>query len=337
MIVKENINPSTVSLSLNRPEALNALSVELILSLQSHLKDLENDQAVNCVILKSSIKKAFCAGGDIIKVCQDIRDKNYEKAMTFFRQEYDMHILLRSMKTPVIGIAEGFCIGGGLGLLNSCTYKVITESTKAAMPEAMIGFFPDVGSSCFLSSTEFGLFLALSAQKIKTSDILLCGLADYYIPSDNLKQIFLADLSSADKIEKTLTALDQKNNLQKSELELNQIFIKQISKASSIKDFDQQLNSYEGDNQWMLKAIENFKYSSKHSLKFIFQQLRQKHSWPDTVLFDKEYKIAEYFVKYPDLLEGVRALLQDKDKMPNWKSKDYSNIIIDDKILEQLN
>lgn len=342
MIIKEQLSPSVVALTLNRVESLNALDGPLILSLQSHLKDLEKDKSVMAIVLKSSTQKAFCAGGDIVKVCQYIRDKKITKATQFFKEEYNTHLLLRNMKTPVIGVAEGFSIGGGLGLLNSCTYKIVTESSQVSMPEAMIGFFPDVGASRFLSSTPFGLFLGLTSQRIKASDILLCQLADYYIPSEKMGQLFtfLSTASSLDfikSLKQKLHLLDEQDTLEQGFLEENKNFIMQVSSVENIENFDQKLKSYKGTDQWILKAIENFNYSSKHSLKFIFEQLKQKHNWSSKTLFDKEYKMALYFGSHPDFIEGVRALLEDKDKNPQWKDSSYSQVIIPDSILKELN
>lgn len=341
MVIKEHISDSVVSLTLNRAEALNALNIPLVLSLQSYLKDLEADPNVKAIVLKSSIQKAFCAGGDIVEVCQYIRANKIERSNQFFKQEYDTYFLLRSMKTPVIGVAEGFSIGGGLGLLNSCTYKIITESSQVSMPEAMIGFFPDVGASNFLSSTEFGLFLGLTSQRIKASDILLCNLADYYIPSKKISDLFtyLSTVSGADfaaSLKGRLSSLDQRDELGAGVLKINQDYIRTISKANNIEDFSKQLNSYKGEDSWILRAKDNFNYSSKNSLKFIFDQLKQKNNWKLKELFDKEYKMALYFSRHSDLLEGVRALLEDKDKKPKWKDSLYSQVIIPEDILREL-
>lgn len=341
MIIKENLSNSVVALTLNRVESLNALNASLILSLQSHLKELEKDKSIIAIVLKSSLQKAFCVGGDIVEVCQNIRDKKITKVHQFFKQEYDTHLLLRTMKTPVIGVAEGFSIGGGLGLLNSCRYRIITESSQVSMPEALIGFFPDVGASNFLSSSEFGLFLGLTSQRIKASDILLCQLVDYYIPSKNIDQLFAFlsttfGLNFTELLKQKLKLLDQSNLLEKGPLEKNRKFIMEVCSAQNIENFDQQLNLYKGNDSWILRAIENFNYSSKHSLKFIFKQLEKNRNWSLRKLFDKEYKMALYFSKHPDLLEGVRALLEDKDKTPLWKDSLYSQVVIPEDILQEL-
>ncbi|MBE8162867.1 MAG: enoyl-CoA hydratase/isomerase family protein [Bdellovibrionaceae bacterium] len=339
MIIKENLSKSVAALTLNRAESLNALNRPLIHSLQTHLKDLENDQNIMAIVLKSSISKAFCAGGDIIEVCQDIRHNKVSEAHQFFKEEYGLHILLRGMKTPVIAVAEGFSIGGGLGLLNSCAYRIVTETSQVSMPEALIGFFPDVGASNYLSASEFGLFLGLSSQRIKAADILLCNLADYYIPSQSIKELlnFLSTVASENftqLLQQKLKYLDQKENLKPGPLTENKKFIREVCSAKNIENFDKQLHLYKGEDPWILKAIENFNYSSKHSLKFIFKQLKQKRDWLGNAkkLFDKEYKMATYFVKHPDLLEGVRALLEDKDKKPSWKEKSYQQIVISEEI-----
>lgn len=341
MVIQKNFNDSVVALTLNRVESLNALNTPLIMSLQRHLKKLEANPNITAIVLNSSISKAFCAGGDIVEVCQNVRKGKIKRAKQFFRQEYDTHVLLRSMKTPVIGIAEGFSIGGGLGLLNSCTYKIITETSQVSMPEAMIGFFPDAGASNFLSSTEFGLFLGLSSQRIKASDILLCKLADYYIPSEKLQSllIFLStNFISGDKkdLENQLSFLQEGESLSSGPLEKNKSYITKLSQVCSIEEFDKELNLYEGEDPWILRAIENFNYSSKHSLKFIFNQLKQNRNWELNNLFDKEYKMAMYFASHPDLLEGVRAFLEDKDKKPQWKESSYKNITIPKEILKEL-
>src|SRR5690606_27357509 len=177
-------------LTLNRPAGLNALSLEMVRSLRQQLDAWHNDPAVRLVVLRANGEKAFCAGGDIRGLYDSFKagDGMY---VTFFEEEYAMDQVLHGYPKPVLALMDGFVLGGGMGLAQAASHRVVTERVKMGMPETGIGYFPDVGGSFFLSRLEgaIGQYLGVTGSHIRAADALYCGLADHCISSDLVTEL----------------------------------------------------------------------------------------------------------------------------------------------------
>lgn len=173
-------------LTLNRPAGLNALTLDMVRSLRQHLDQWAEDPHVRAVVLRGEGPKGFCAGGDIRSLHDSFKagDTLHE---TFFVEEYALDLLIHRYRKPVLVLMDGFTLGGGMGLAQGCDLRVVTERSRLGMPEVGIGYFPDVGGSYFLSRIPASWGLpGVSGTQIQAADALYCGLADWYLASDQL-------------------------------------------------------------------------------------------------------------------------------------------------------
>lgn len=174
-------------LTLNRPAGLNALTLEMVRSLQRHLDQWAQDPQVHAVMLRGEGPKGFCAGGDI-RSLHDSFKAGETLHEDFFVEEYALDLCIHRYRKPVLVLMDGFTLGGGMGLAQGCDLRIVTERSRLGMPEVGIGYFPDVGGSYFLSRApgELGIYLGVSGSQIKAADALYCGLADWYLDSEKL-------------------------------------------------------------------------------------------------------------------------------------------------------
>ena len=172
-------------LTLNRPAGLNALTLDMVRNLHRQLDAWAQDPQVHAVVLRGAGEKAFCAGGDIRSLYDSFKsgDTLHED---FFVEEYALDLAIHHYRKPVLALMDGFVLGGGMGLVQGADLRVVTEKSRLAMPEVGIGYFPDVGGSYFLPRIpgELGIYLGVSGVQIRAADALYCGLADWYLDSE---------------------------------------------------------------------------------------------------------------------------------------------------------
>ncbi|MGK0269204.1 MAG: enoyl-CoA hydratase/carnithine racemase, partial [Paraglaciecola sp.] len=188
--------------TLTKPASLNALDLQMINLLTPQLEKWQQDPKIAMVFLEGSGERAFCAGGDIVSMYQSMQEpvSDKEKSDTensyalqnFFTQEYQLDYLIHTFSKPILVWGNGIIMGGGLGLMSGGSHRVVTETSRIAMPEISIGLYPDVGGSYFLNKMPAGcgLFLGLTGAFINASDALYSNLADYFVPH-NAKEAFL--------------------------------------------------------------------------------------------------------------------------------------------------
>ena len=177
-------------ITLNRPAALNALSLEMISNLTTVLRACVDDKDVRAVLIKGAGGKAFCAGGDIRALYQSFRAGDTLHC-DFFSAEYTLDYFLRFYPKPYIALMDGITLGGGMGIAQGSPLRIVGDRTRAAMPEVGIGFFPDVGASFFLARApgEVGVYLGLTGAQILAADCLYANLADAYLPKDSMERL----------------------------------------------------------------------------------------------------------------------------------------------------
>ena len=175
-------------LTLNRPAGLNAITLDMVRNLQRQLDAWAQDPQVHAVVLRGAGEKAFCAGGDIRSLYDSFKsgDTLHED---FFVEEYALDLAIHHYRKPVLALMDGFVLGGGMGLVQGADLRVVTEKSRLAMPEVGIGYFPDVGGSYFLPRIpgELGIYLGVSGVQIRAADALYCGLADWYLESEQTR------------------------------------------------------------------------------------------------------------------------------------------------------
>ncbi|MFZ9000212.1 MAG: enoyl-CoA hydratase/isomerase family protein [Bacteriovoracaceae bacterium] len=314
-------------ITLDAPKKLNSLDLEMILAMTQSLQEWEKDQNIKAVILKSSQERAFCAGGDVKSLYHKMLESS-DFAKTFFKKEYFLDHYIHQYKKPIICMAHGITMGGGIGIMNGCSHRIVTETTLMAMPEITIGLFPDVGGTYFLNKIPhgLGLFLALTGARIKSGDALACKLADFLIPSKELgpleERILNSQWTENNKenynILHRLISEIHDPSLVMIDLDSLTEEIEKLTSFDTYEELELVWKNHKSDNEWITNALENFRKGSPTSAKVIFKQINEGKKLSLDEVFERELHMAYTFSESADFKEGVRALLIDKDNNPNW-------------------
>ena len=305
-------------ISLNRPLALNALTLPMVHAMTQALLEWRDDAAVKCVVIDHADGRGFCAGGDIAFLRNSAINDGGVSGRKFFHDEYQLNHLLFTYPKPVVAFMDGICMGGGVGISQPARFRVATENTKFAMPETGIGLFPDVGGGWYLSRLEgrVGQYLALTGSRVAGAECLALGLATHYLPSSALVEakarIASEDVEHLDGILSTLSETPPASKIVETLLQINRHF------ASD--QFEDILESLEGDeSEWAMKELAALRTKSPQTCKVALRQLAESLKLTDFVdNMAMEYRIASRVLVRPDFAEGVRAVIVDKDNAPQW-------------------
>jgi enoyl-CoA hydratase/carnithine racemase len=315
---------------LNNTRALNALTLEMFQAIEEQLLAWEAQSEIVCVIFHADSDKAFCAGGDVKALVSELKTSGVlECAAEFFAIEYFVDYLIHRYSKPVLCWADGITMGGGIGLMNGASFRVVTERTVMAMPEMSIGLYPDVGGTYFLNRLPegLGLFLGLTSARFKGTDAVAIGMADLEIRSDKKATVLagLQDLPwTANRLQNKILLqqhLEQfaETSAAKSPEILQRLdLIRSLTIRKSVQEVDAALRAWNGNDAWMHNAIQNYLSGSPTSAKVIFQQLSRGKPLSLKDIFLREWDMSLNFCARSDFLEGVRARLIDKDQTPRW-------------------
>ena len=303
-------------ITLNRPQALHALTTNMCRLTIEALVAWRADPAVELVLIDHSGERGFCAGGDI-RMLAESGAGDGKLAREFFFTEYRLNTLLHDYPKPLVAIMDGITMGGGVGLSRPCRFRVATERTTFAMPETGIGLFPDVGGGWYLSrmSDHIGLWLALTGARIKAADCELTGLATDYVESAQLPALKAAILAEPAAIETILTEFE--GDAGRPALAANQDEISRLFAGDSVEAIVAALAAT--DTDWARAQLATLKTKSPQTMKVAFHQLRLGRAmtrFSDNMAM--EYRIGARVVQRHDFLEGVRAVIIDKDNAPKW-------------------
>eukprot|EP00051_Salpingoeca_urceolata_P014105 m.178554 g.178554 ORF g.178554 m.178554 type:complete len:381 (+) comp17982_c1_seq2:409-1551(+) len=312
---------NTRTIVLNRPKALNALSLPMIRTIHPQLKAWDEDEEIGVVIIKGAGEKAFCAGGDVVSLVHS-RDTDGELCKSFFREEYQLDYCINTLRTPYVALLDGITMGGGVGLSVNGMFRVATERSLFAMPETAIGLFPDVGGSYFLPRLpgSLGMYLALTGARLKGEDLVHAGIATQFVPSDNLDDLEtkLHGVSGRDVagVEAILHAARAASGAPPSYAEqlddINHCF-----SAPTLDGVFQRLK--ELDSEWGSKLVAKLEKMAPSSMKITFSILQKGASMSLADCLVMEYRVTQGIMARHDFFEGVRAVLIDKDHSPTWE------------------
>ncbi|MCK9993283.1 MAG: enoyl-CoA hydratase [Alphaproteobacteria bacterium] len=309
-------------ITLNRPGALNALTLGMCHAIDARLRIWRDDARIKSVVIKGA-GRAFCAGGDI-RALYDLGLAKDEYPYRFYHDEYRLNALIKHFPKPYIALIDGIVMGGGVGVSVHGAHRIVSENLRFAMPETGIGLFPDVGGSYFLSRCpgELGLFLALTGTRIGAADAIYCGIASAYVPAANFDALQAA-LADGPDIEKTLAEFAQAPS-EAPPLAQHRARIDRIFSHDSVEEITEAL-LWEGD-PWAVQTRAAILGKSPVSSKVAFRQLREGAKLDFNACMQMEYRLANRFIEGHDFYEGVRATVIDKDGAPNWKPEELKEV-----------
>ena len=318
--VKESLGLIT----LNRPKALNALTLSMVRKIHPKLKEWENDSSIKYVLIKAQGEKAFCAGGDI-RALHDWGKNNEDEAIGFYREEYTLNQYIKRYPKPYISLVNGIVMGGGVGLSVHGSHRIAGENYSFAMPETGIGLFPDVGGSFFLSRLKYeaGTYLALTGSRIKAADAIFLQTATNFVKSENFSSI-INDLSKGERDPGDIITSYSSSPDEESEFEMISDFSLKNFKGNTIEEIIDNLKNNNSDLAKKILSIIETK--SPTSLKVALRSLRlgRKNSFEDCMKM--EFRMVNKVMNDHDFYEGVRALIIDKDNKPSWSPKSIEDV-----------
>ena len=309
-------------ITLNRPKALNSLTLHMIREMQVQLETWADDPDVGAVLLQGAGEKAFCAGGDVIAVARAAKEGG-ELPRVFFREEYTLNRTMEFYAKPLIALIDGITMGGGVGISVHGSHRIVGERTLFAMPETGIGLFPDVGGSYFLPRLpgRLGQYLALTGARLKAADCIYCGVGTDYIVGE--------------RMEATMTALAEAELGAEANAEIDDIidgFASGIGETPLAEERERIDRCFASDevseifaalaadgSDWAEKTLAKLQAMSPLSLLVTAEEMRRGAEMSFDDCMTMEYRLSQAFMAGHDFHEGIRALLIDKDKAPKWQ------------------
>ena len=321
-------------ISLNRPKALHALTLDMCHAISAALSEWADDDAIEAVILDHAEGRGFCAGGDIAFLRNSALNDGGASGRKFFHDEYQLNHQMMEYGKPIVAFMDGITMGGGVGIALPCQYRVATENTRFAMPETGIGLFPDVGGGWHLSRLggRLGQFLALTGARLDGAECLWAGLATHYVPSDMLPEIKARIIDKPARIRGILS--EPVGTPPKARIEENADKIARHFASDRYEDILASLEAAAQDgDEWASKERDTLGTKSPQTCKVALRQLATSEGLTDFAdNMRMEYRIASRVLIRPDFAEGVRAVITDKTNDPQWNPptpEDVSEDLLD--------
>ena len=338
--VQHNVVGVSGVVTLDRPRALNALNNDMVWSLREIFTRWKNDPAVSHVLLSSSNSRAFCAGGDVRQVRDSILAGDSHAAEQFFQGEYLADLAIAEFGKPIIVLCDGLVMGGGAGLAQHSSHIIMTEATKFAMPESKIGLFPDVGASLFLGRCPLPVarLLGMTGYMIDGASCIMLGLASAMVPSqdiDALKQSLI--WCETDEIEKIIASYQIDPGLpclSPQMKSINHIFSGQDT-PEDMQQRAKDLLCLRPNDIFLKQVVMAFSEGCPLSVKLFWHLLQVADSFTTAdAAISLDYHLALRMIRRPDFVEGVRALLVDRDNAPKWSPNRLD--LVDNDLLEEV-
>ncbi len=322
-------------ITLNRPRQLNALSYPMIAALAAQLEVWAGDDSIDAVVLRGAGPKAFCAGGDIRALYDSYRD-NTPLHHRFFIDEYQLDFRLHRYPKPVVALMDGIVMGGGMGLAQAAHLRIVTERSRVAMPETGIGLIPDVGASHFLSKlpAPLALYLGLTGVTIGAADALLCGLADVAVDSATLASVedTLAGIAwtgkPLDDLRHALAATPVATAEDAPLLPVLPALLHHFRPDASLPALMASLAREERPDYapWATRTADTLRTRSPLMTCVTRELLRRGRRLDLADCFRMELAVVVQSFSRGDFMEGVRALIVDKDNAPRWRELRFEDV-----------
>lgn len=329
-------------LTLNLPKALNALNLDMIDRMAAQLDAWETDDTMACIWIEGAGDKALCAGGDVVALHRESGTYGEQGAgqfvQDFFTREYRLDYRIHTYPKPIVVWGSGIVMGGGIGIMSGASHRIVTETTRMAMPEITIGLFPDVGGSWFLNRMpgRTGLFLGLTGAQLNGADALYCGMADRLLPSTSKGEL-LAALAAV-----KFTADPERNHVLISKaIQLRELpagehpapnlrthydAIQALTDGATLPEVYHAIIHYRGDDEWLQRAARTLKAGCPLTAWIVWEQLRRARHMSLADVLRMELVLAVNMCSSGQVKEGVRALLIDKDRNPQWQPASLADV-----------
>jgi len=304
-------------ITLNRPEAINALNHEMVKAIQATLDAWLSDPDVGVVGLVGNGERGLCAGGDIVSIYQDARHGG-RGTVEFWRDEYILDATIARYAKPVVAVMDGIVLGGGIGLAAHASHRIVTQTASVGLPETTIGFVPDVGGTYLLSRApgELGTHLALTAGSVDAADAIAIGFADHFVLRDRIPGL----LEALSQTEATAAIEAAAQAPGPSRLTPHRSWIDEVYASEDLQTIVEALFAEGEAGNWEAQAAAaRIARKSPTALSVTLASLRRAAALPSLErVLEQEFRVSVRSLDWPDLAEGIRAQVIDKDRKPKW-------------------
>jgi len=319
------------SIMLNRPQALNSLNLEMIRLLTTYVRDTLSDPDCRFILFYGHGSKGFCAGADVKELAQAALNKDEARLLAFYREEYALDLMIHNAAKPIIVLAEGVTMGGGLGIAAGADLTVATDSTRMAMPETLIGFFPDVGATGWMFKRcprGYPEYLGLTGYHLTGGECVRLGLATHLVRAGCIPDII-----------QTVEGCRPDRNMTREVLvawllsqmapfladpvpadpDMDAWVDRHFAEKRTIADVVASLRRDDSEDEIRDRALKDISERSPTALAVTLRMLRYNESRAMQEVFAAELKAARYLSRHPDYVEGIRARIIDRDNRPRWR------------------
>lgn len=316
--------------TLNRPQALNALTPGMVKSFREHLVRWDADPAIRAILVKGAGDRAFCAGADIRWLYNNARSRPAD-ALAFFHEEYRNNAQIHRLTKPYVALIDGVVMGGGVGVSVHGDFRVAGDRTLFAMPETAIGLFPDVGGGYFMPRLHggVGLYYALTGARGTAADCMAAGLATHYVPSGKIPALErrLTELSFGGHAHADIEAVLDSASEDPGHASLNDIRPRIAELFQGHERLEDLIAGLEKDGgQFAKETLATLARMSPTSLKLTFEQMKRGHGEDFDAVMRMEYRMVCRVMEGCDFFEGVRAQIIDKDRCPKWRPASLAEV-----------
>lgn len=320
-------------ITLNRPKALNALTLDMIRQICGTLKQWERDSKIKAVLFTGAGDRAFCSGGDIKmfhRMGMDYRCGaiSHKVASIFFAEEYSLDAQIFHYPKPTLAFMDGIVMGGGYGIGGNSSIRIVTEKTMFAMPETGIGFFPDVGAVFHLlrAPRNLGKWLALTGLAVNAADVLEANLAEYFVPAIKKDELFAALEKGGDP--KESGAKFASDTIEPGKFSKNAERIERIFAPNFLSEILKNLG--EDTSPFALETLAVIESRSPTSVMVTAEHLKRSEGKDFDHVIGTDFILTQRFLERGDFYEGIRAAVIDKDKKPKWDPPGFDGVTRED-------
>jgi enoyl-CoA hydratase len=315
--------------TLNRPQALNAVTHAMVLALRTQLARWAEDDAVTRIVVTAAGDRAFSAGGDIRALYDLGKARKHDEALQFWRDEYPLNAAIKNYRKPYIALINGIAMGGGVGVSVHGSHRVAGDRFSFAMPEVGIGFFPDVGATWFLPRMpgELGTYCALTGERVGIADAVTSGIATHRIPSARFGAL-VEGLTGTVSVDAVLAAFSEPAGggpIMQRMAAIDRLFAGDMVE-NILAALDREAVCGSADAEWAQKMAATLRTKSPLSLKLALAQVRRGRDWDFETCMRMEFRIVSRIIHGHDFYEGVRAVIVDKDNQPRWRPATLADV-----------